>query len=54
MSEPRAALAAGTGRSVVVEVCQICGEPDLRSVLFLGYLPPVNQMRAIGEPPRGA
>lgn len=52
MSEPRAALAAGTGRSVVVEVCQICGEPDLRSVLFLGYLPPVNQMRAIGEPLR--
>jgi hypothetical protein len=44
-------LAAGTGSSVVVDRCQICESADLRSVLFLGFLPPVNQMRAIGERP---
>lgn len=44
-------LAAGTGLSVVVENCQICDSPDLEPVLFLGYLPPVNQMRRIGERP---
>ena len=38
--------AAGTGGSVVVDRCQVCGSTDLESVLFLGYLPPVNQMRA--------
>ena len=43
--------AAGTGGSVVVDRCQVCGSADLESVLFLGYLPPVNQMRAIGERP---
>ena len=43
--------AAGTGGSVVVEQCQICGSPDLDSVLFLGYLPPVNQMRPVGQRP---
>lgn len=45
-------LAAGTGSSVVVERCQVCDGNDLRPILFLGYLPPVNQMRTIGEPPR--
>jgi C-methyltransferase-like protein/methyltransferase family protein/putative zinc binding protein len=45
------ARAAGTGGSVVVDRCQVCGSGDLRSVLFLGYLPPVNQMRTIGERP---
>jgi hypothetical protein len=45
------ARAAGTGGSVVVDACQICGNRDLESVLFLGYLPPVNQMRTIGERP---
>jgi hypothetical protein len=43
--------AAGTGGSVVVERCQVCESPDLESVLFLGYLPPVNQMRTVGERP---
>src|SRR5687767_628154 len=42
---------AGTGGSVVVTVCQVCGSDDLESVLFLGYLPPVNQMRPIGQRP---
>lgn len=44
-------LSAGTGSSVVVERCQICDSPDLQSILFLGFLPPVNQMRPIGEKP---
>ena len=43
--------AAGTGGSVVVDRCQVCGSTDLESVLFLGYLPPVNQMRTIGQRP---
>ena len=30
--------------------CQISGSDDLRSVLFLGYVPPVNNMKAIGAP----
>ena len=44
-------LTAGTGSSVVVERCQVCDDPDLRPILFLGYLPPVNQMRPIGARP---
>ncbi len=47
----QAKLAAGSGSSVVVENCQVCGAPDLESILFLGYLPPVNQMRLIGQQP---
>ncbi len=43
--------AAGTGGSVVVDRCQVCGSAELESVLFLGYLPPVNQMRTIGARP---
>ena len=45
-------LAAGTGSSVVVEACQVCDCPDLEPTLFLGYLPPVNEMPVIGERPR--
>lgn len=41
----------GTGKSVVVEKCQICNNPKLEPILFLGYLPPVNQMHNIGERP---
>jgi SAM-dependent methyltransferase len=36
---------------VVVGHCQICNSTDLDEVLFIGYLPPVNQMRPIGERP---
>jgi C-methyltransferase C-terminal domain/Putative zinc binding domain/Methyltransferase domain len=46
------ARAAGTGASVPVECCQICGHAPLTSVLSLGYMPPVNQMVTIGEVPR--
>ena len=47
-----AQTAAGTGSSVVVERCQICNYAPLRSILFIGYLPPVNQMRTIGVLPK--
>jgi len=43
--------AYGTGSSVVVNECQVCGYDKLEPILFLGYLPPVNQMRIIGEKP---
>jgi len=43
--------AYGTGSSVVVNECQVCGYDKLEPILFLGYLPPVNQMREIGEKP---
>jgi len=43
--------AAGTGGSVLIERCQISGSRDLRSILFLGFLPPVNTMAPIGSRP---
>ncbi len=46
------ALAAGTGSSVVIRACQICGNVELEKVLFLGYMPPVNTMHRIGETPQ--
>ncbi len=49
--KPRRRLAAGTGSSVVVETCQVCDSPDLDSILFVGYLPPVNTMPKIGTRP---
>jgi len=42
----------GTGGSQVVESCQICNFPNLKSILFLGYLPPVNQLHPIGSKPK--
>lgn len=42
----------GTGSSFVVENCQICNNSNLKSILFLGYLPPVNQLHPIGSKPR--
>src|SRR2546430_2893901 len=47
-----AQTAAGTGSSVVVERCQFCNYAPLQRILFLGYLPPVNQMRIIGVLPK--
>lgn len=46
------ALAAGTGSSVVIRACQICGNGELEKVLFLGYMPPVNTMHRVGETPQ--
>ncbi|MDX2227617.1 MAG: class I SAM-dependent methyltransferase [Verrucomicrobiae bacterium] len=43
--------AAGTGGSTLVRRCQISGSENLQSVIFLGFLPPVNTMAPIGERP---
>jgi len=48
----KVARAAGSGASVPVEACQICGSEKLDTVLSLGYMPPVNQMVPIGQVPR--
>jgi len=45
------ARAAGTGASVPVECCQICGHAPLENALSLSYMPPVNQMVKIGTVP---
>ena len=45
------AIAAGSGGSVLVERCQVSGSTDLRSILFIGFLPPVNTMAPIGTRP---
>ena len=50
MFPTKVARAAGTGASVPVECCQICGNAKLETVLSLGYMPPVNQMKPVGEP----
>lgn len=42
----------GTGTSTVVDRCQVCDHSKLESLLFVGYLPPVNSMRPIGEQPK--
>ncbi len=42
---------AGTGSSVAVQKCQVCGCADLESTLFLGYIPPVNSMPDIDKRP---
>lgn len=44
-------VAAGTKSSLLVDSCQVCGNSNLESILFLGYLPPVNQMRPIDQRP---
>jgi C-methyltransferase C-terminal domain/Putative zinc binding domain/Methyltransferase domain len=48
----KVARGAGTGASVPVECCQVCGHAPLTNVLSLGYMPPVNQMVPIGQVPR--
>ncbi len=42
-------LAAGSGGRIVVDRCQVCDSSELEPILFLGYLPPVNTMPAIGS-----
>ncbi len=51
MKNNPAKLAYNTGSSVVVERCQVCSYDKLESILFLGYLPPVNTMHPIGQKP---
>ena len=45
-------LSIGIRSSAVVSRCQVCESPQLESVLFLGYLPPVNVMPVIGASPQ--
>ncbi len=52
MRPSKVARAAGTGASVPIESCQVCGHAPLDTVLSLGYLPPVNQMVTIGQVPQ--
>ena len=52
MLPAKVARATGSGSSVPVECCQICGNERLETVLSLGYMPPVNQMVLVGEVPR--
>ena len=52
MFPSKIARAAGSGGSVPVECCQVCGNERLETVLSLGYLPPVNQMVSVGATPR--
>jgi len=52
MFPAKVARAAGSGASVPVECCQVCGNDRLETVLSLGYMPPVNQMVPVGEAPR--
>lgn len=44
-------LAFKTGSSIAVLECQVCNFRELTPILFLGFLPPVNKMQAIGEAP---
>ncbi len=44
--------AFGDGSSVVVTSCQICQNTNLHSILFLGYMPPVNSMPKIRTKPQ--
>jgi SAM-dependent methyltransferase len=48
----KVARAAGSGASVPVEYCQVCGHAPLSKALSLGYMPPVNQMVPVGQPAR--
>lgn len=42
----------GTGTSLVVEKCQTCGHNKLTPILFVGYLPPVNEYIKEGTTPK--
>jgi hypothetical protein len=43
--------AFGTRGSIPVERCQVCGNKELESIIFIAYLPPVNTMPPIGSRP---
>ena len=42
-------MAASESHSRPILECQICASKHMRSLLFLGYVPPVNTMPAVGE-----
>ena len=37
----------------IIKKCQISGERDLKKILSLGFLPPVNKLNKIGKKPNG-
>ena len=39
-------------KSKTIDRCQISGAKDLKSILSLGYLPPVNKLKKINSAPR--
>jgi hypothetical protein len=41
-----------SNHSLSITECQICQNTELQSVLFLGYVPPVNQMETVGATPK--
>jgi hypothetical protein len=43
--------AIDSGASIVVTQCQNCNNSKLKSIIFLGYLPPVNKLVKIGSVP---
>ena len=42
-------MSAGKANSHPIVDCQVCSSTNLRSLLFLGYVPPVNTMPPVGE-----
>ncbi len=40
-----------TNSSVAVTTCQTCHSKNLKSIIFLGYMPPVNSMPLVGATP---
>lgn len=44
-------LSIKTGSSIVVNSCQSCGNKKLEPILFIGYLPPVNEYIKSGTTP---
>jgi len=40
-----------TSTSRIIDTCQICGSNNLESIMFAGNVPPVNQMRSVGQRP---
>jgi hypothetical protein len=51
VAAPSQKIAFGTGGGVPIDRCQACGDSNLKRVAFFGYMPPVNEMRAIGSVP---
>ncbi len=51
MNYPILPSTINTGSSVVVNKCQVCGYAKLASIIFLGYIPPVNQFLKVGSIP---
>src|SRR5579872_3561141 len=45
-------LAINSGKSIPVTFCQNCANPNLSSILFLGFLPPVNKLNKIETTPK--